>query len=44
MSATLAFLGTAAVTPEAGHDTANFLINRHIMVDTGLSAAIPMLS
>lgn len=44
MSATLTFLGTASVTPEAGHDTASFLINRDILVDTGWSAAIRMLS
>ena len=44
MSATLTFLGTASVTPEAGHDTASFLINGDILVDTGWSAAIRMLS
>ena len=44
MSVTLTFLGTASVTPEAGHDTASFLINRNILVDTGWNAATRMLS
>ena len=41
---TVTFLGTATVTPEAGHDTASFLINRNILVDTGWYAAVRMLS
>jgi ribonuclease Z len=44
MSVTLTFLGTASVTPEAGHDTVSFMINRNILVDTGWFAAIRMLS
>ncbi len=36
------FLGTATVVPAAGHDTASFLINDRILVDTGWYAAIKM--
>jgi ribonuclease Z len=41
---TVTFLGTGTVTPEAGHDTASFLINRKILVDTGWYSAVRMLS
>lgn len=45
MSATtVTFLGTGTVTPEAGHDTASFLINGRVLVDTGWYAAVRMLS
>ena len=43
MPTTITFLGTASVTPEAGHDTASFLINNRILVDTGWYAALKML-
>jgi ribonuclease Z len=36
------FLGTAAVIPGGGHDTASFLINGKYLVDTGWYAAIKM--
>src|SRR5689334_23751249 len=36
------FLGTDAVVPECGGDTASFVINRKIMVDTGWYGAIKM--
>ena len=39
---TIRFLGTATVVPEAGHDTASFLINDRYLVDTGWYAAIKM--
>ena len=38
------FLGTDSVVPGAGHDTASFLINGKILVDTGWYAAIKMKS
>lgn len=41
---TITFLGTSAVTPAAGHDTASFLINGKYLVDTGWYAAVKMLS
>ena len=41
---TVTFLGTGTVTPEAGHDTASFLVNRSILVDTGWYSAVKMLS
>lgn len=44
MPTTITFLGTSAVTPGAGHDTASFVINRKYLVDTGWNAAIRMLS
>jgi len=43
MPTTVTFLGTSTVTPEAGHDTASFLINRRILVDTGWYSAVKML-
>lgn len=36
------FLGTDAVVPECGGDTASFVINRKYLVDTGWYAAIKM--
>jgi ribonuclease Z len=36
------FLGTAAVVPEGGHDTASLIINGKYLVDTGWYAAINM--
>ncbi len=39
---TVTFLGTAAVVPGGGHDTASFLINGRYLVDTGWYAAIKM--
>lgn len=44
MRTTVTFLGTAAVVPGAGHDTASFLINDRYLVDTGWYAAIKMQS
>jgi len=41
---TVTFLGTAAVVPATGHDTASLLINGRHLVDTGWYAAIKMLS
>jgi len=35
---TVTFLGTGALGPTAGHDHACFVVNRHILVDTGLAA------
>ncbi|MDP6775624.1 MAG: MBL fold metallo-hydrolase, partial [Candidatus Latescibacteria bacterium] len=43
MSITITFLGTSSVTPEAGNDTASFLINGNVLVDTGWYSAIRML-
>ena len=43
MATTITFLGTSTVTPGAGHDTASFLINGSILVDTGWYAAVKML-
>lgn len=40
---TVTFLGTAAVVPAAGHDTASFVINETVLVDTGWYAALKML-
>jgi ribonuclease Z len=40
----LTFLGTAAVLPGAGEDTACYLINGGIMIDTGWCAALKMQS
>ena len=37
------FLGTASVTPDAGGDTASFMIGRTILVDTGWWATLKML-
>ncbi len=39
---TVTFLGTDAVVPEGGADTASFVINRTTLVDTGWYAAIKM--
>lgn len=39
---TVTFLGTAAVVPEGGHDTASLLVNGRCLVDTGWYAAIKM--
>lgn len=39
---TVTFLGTDAVVPEGGGDTASFVINGKILVDTGWYAAIKM--
>ena len=39
---TVTFLGTSAVVPGAGHDTASFLINGKYLVDTGWYATIKM--
>lgn len=36
------FLGTSSVVPEAGRDTASFVINRRYLVDTGWYAAVRM--
>ena len=41
---TIRFLGTAPVVPAAGRDSASFLINQRILVDTGWYAAIRMKS
>jgi len=41
---TVTFLGTAALFPTAGHDSASFLINGKYLVDTGWYGAIKMLS
>ena len=41
---TVTFLGTDAVVPEGGGDTASFVINRTVLVDTGWYAAIKMRS
>jgi ribonuclease Z len=38
----ITFLGTDAVVPECGGDTASFVINRKLMVDTGWYGAIKM--
>ncbi len=43
MATTITFLGTSSVTPEAGNDTASFLINGNILVDTGWYSAVRML-
>lgn len=43
MAPTITFLGTASVTPAAGGDTASFLIDRNILVDTGWYAPLKML-
>ncbi len=39
---TVTFLGTDAVVPEGGADTASFVIDRRCLVDTGWYAAIKM--
>lgn len=39
---TVTFLGTAAVVPGGGHDTATFVINGRYLVDCGWYAAIKM--
>jgi len=39
---TITFLGTDAVVPEGGRDTASFVINGKYLVDTGWYAAIKM--
>src|SRR4051794_40732123 len=39
---TVTFLGTDAVVPEGGGDTASFVINRKYLVDTGWYGAIKM--
>jgi len=39
----ITFLGTASVTPDAGGDTASFLIGRNILVDTGWNAPLRMM-
>lgn len=41
---TITFLGTATCVPDAGHDTASFVINRRHLVDTGWYSAIKMLN
>ncbi len=41
---TVTFLGTSALIPTAGHDSASFLINGKYLVDTGWYAALKMLS
>jgi len=41
---TVTFLGTSALIPTAGHDSASFLINGKYLVDTGWYAGIKMLS
>ena len=41
---TVTFLGTEAVVPAAGHDSASLLINGRYLVDTGWYAAIKMRS
>ena len=40
---TVTFLGTSALIPTAGHDTASFVINGKYLVDTGWYAALKML-
>ncbi len=42
MGIAIRFLGTSTVVPEANQDTASFLINDRILVDTGWYAAIKM--
>ena len=41
---TVTFLGTSSVVPEAGRDTASFVINRKYLIDTGWCAATKMLA
>lgn len=41
-STEILFLGTDSVTPTAGEDTASFLLNRRILVDTGWCAPLRM--
>ena len=43
MVTTVTFLGTSSVTPEAGNDTASFLINGNVLVDTGWYSAVRLL-
>lgn len=39
----LTFIGTASCTPDAGNDTACFLLNGHVLVDCGWCAALSLL-
>jgi ribonuclease Z len=41
---TVTFLGTSALIPGPGHDTASFVINGKYLVDTGWYAALKMLN
>jgi len=40
----LTFLGTSAVVPSAGHDTASMILDGRLLIDTGWYAAIKMKS
>lgn len=43
MATTLTFAGTASCTPRAGNETACYLLNGHVLVDTGWCAALSLL-
>lgn len=43
METTLTFLGTGSAVPEAGNDTASYLINGHVLVDCGWSAPLRLI-
>jgi len=43
MKTTITFLGTASVVPEAGNDTASFLLNGTHLIDAGWYSALNML-
>ncbi len=43
MATTLTFVGTDSCTPHAGNETACYLLNGHVLVDTGWCAALSML-
>jgi len=41
---TVTFIGTSSVTPGGGHDTASFIINGKLLVDTGWYSAVKIQS
>jgi ribonuclease Z len=43
LSTSLTFIGTGSCVPPAGNDVASFLLNGHVLVDTGWNAALSML-
>ena len=43
LATSLTFVGTASCTPRVGNETACFLLNGHVLVDTGWCAALSML-
>lgn len=43
MATTLTFVGTGSCTPPPRNETACFLINEHVLVDTGWCAALSMM-